>query len=108
MLLKLINYVNFRVQQRSVNQARPKLIKRAFERARELRPLRKVTGKSALILPTTSPGNLGDEAVLFATVQELQERGYDRICVISLNDSQKYIIGGAESVVIPLEHNPAG
>lgn len=108
MLLKLINYVNFRVKQRSVNRDRPRLIKQAFERANELKSKRKATGKSALILPTTSPGNLGDEAVLFATVQELKDRGYDRICVISLNETQKYLIDGAESVVIPLEHNPAG
>ncbi len=108
MLLKLIKYVNFRMNQRSVRRATPRLIKQAFERARALRKSRKTTGKLALLLPTTSPGNLGDEAVLHATVRELQEQGYDRVCIISLGEHAKYEIEGSDTVVIPLEHNPDG
>jgi len=39
--------------------------------------------KSAVILPATSPGGIGDDALVSATIQHLRDQGINKICLIS-------------------------
>lgn len=105
---RAIRYAKFRLRQEQVKRQRPKLVARAFERAEELKPTRKPVEKAALLLPTASPGNLGDDAVFRATVAELRRDGYDPVTVISFGEDEKYGIEGADTVVLPLHHSPKG
>jgi colanic acid/amylovoran biosynthesis protein len=105
---KAIRYTKFRLGQLQVKHERPNLIARAFARAEELGRMRAPGEKRALLLPTASPGNLGDDAVFRATVGELKASGYDFVTIISFREDERYDIPGAQTVVLPLHHNPGG
>ena len=105
---KAIRYTKFRIGQMRVKRERPKLIARAFTRAEQLGRMRAPVEKGALLLPTASPGNLGDDAVFRATVAELKAGGYDFVTIVSFGEDQRYDIPGAQTVILPLHHNPAG
>jgi colanic acid/amylovoran biosynthesis protein len=105
---KAVRYTKFRIGQLQVKRERPKLIARAFTRAEELGRMRAPIEKRALLLPTASPGNLGDDAVFRATVTELKACGYNFVTIVSFDEDQRYNIPGAETVILPLHHNPAG
>ena len=51
---------------------------------------------SALVLPAAAPGNLGDEALVAATVNYLQQKGVNHIGLISYNPDRQW--GGLHSV----------
>jgi polysaccharide pyruvyl transferase WcaK-like protein len=87
---------------------RPFLRERAFKLAKSLAGNYEGVGSRALLLPTADPGNLGDEAFFFGTVEELNRRQFERICVISFRGDRKWILPGTETVLLPLHHDPSG
>ncbi|MEQ8744323.1 polysaccharide pyruvyl transferase family protein [Parasphingorhabdus sp.] len=107
-IAKPLRYVKFRLRQWRTRRERPALIARAFRRASELATSRKAPSRSALLLPTASPGNLGDDAVFRATVERLLKDDFDPVTIISFSDDELYEIPGAETVVMPLHHSPRG
>lgn len=107
---KASSYAMFKGRTIAVNATRPFMIGLAFMLARlsRTRPKASSGTRSALLLPTADPGNLGDEAYFWAMVEELRRQGFQRICVISFRPDNLWQVPGAETQIMALHHNPAG
>jgi polysaccharide pyruvyl transferase WcaK-like protein len=107
---KGLNYMAFRCRALFTAACRPPLIGFAFLLAALLAHLRRRTpdSRSALILPSTTSGNLGDEAVYVALISELRKRAFERICIIDFDGTPALCPLAADSITNNLEHNPPG
>jgi hypothetical protein len=108
MIAKAVRYLMFRFGCLAVHLRRPGQIRAAFRQAQSLAGRSVPDGRRALLLPTASPGNLGDAALFIGTVKELRAMGFDRVCVVSFAENQRYEIQGADTVILNLHHNPTG
>jgi polysaccharide pyruvyl transferase WcaK-like protein len=108
MIAKAVRYLMFRFGCLAVHLRRPGQIRAAFRQAQSLAGRTVPDGRRALLLPTASPGNLGDAALFIGTVKELRAMGFDRVCVVSFAEDQRYEIQGADTVILNLHHNPTG
>jgi polysaccharide pyruvyl transferase WcaK-like protein len=65
-------------------------------------------GRSALVLTTADPGNLGDEAVFWATARVLKQEQFQRVSIVSFAPDKLWNVPGADTVMLPIHHNPTG
>ena len=106
---KPFRYVAFQLQRCWTIASRPWLIDSTFRKARRVAARRNGSlTKSALLLPTADPGNLGDEAFFDGAVDELRRLGVSNVCVISFRNDKRWEVAGANTAVLSLHHNPAG
>ena len=58
----------------------------------------KVLDSSALILPPSAPGSLGDEAMVVASVEYLRKQGINQIGLVAYHPRQQYSVTVEESI----------
>jgi polysaccharide pyruvyl transferase WcaK-like protein len=103
-------WIFFQLRRRADRILRHPLLALAFHNARGVARQRRAGQESrkALLLTTADPGNLGDEAVFWALTQALKQEQFEHVTVISFAPDKLWSVPGADTVVLPVHHNPRG